>query len=318
MSSNFSNQINNIVPSAELKDLMVSSNNSNEKSNKPSSHSDIKNLWNSLKTDKTNGPTYQEITDFIKNIVKSIIPPEKLKKYEEYEDYIDEKARKQIIKDIEDVANEIKNLKEKVEELSRAKNMESIGLNTDINIEYISLNEAMREMMKELKLRNNELLSKVSNSENIIKGLKEEINRLTKCIENKNNSKKNVHTKTLENNIFKTEYPIIKPKNYNNEYPLLDNEIKSRNSNKNTDTIVSPHPTFKNKIHETLSQRKNNKSNIYNYKYMYRNFIIKKLKYKSKSKYKLNSNNISNENNFPLQIISYKQLEKAKNNDNKK
>ena len=216
---------------------MVSSNISNEKSNKPSSDSNSKDLWNSVVTMKTNilKPTSKELTEFLRTILKSILPLEKFKKYEEFEDLYEEKVRKEIIKDIEDIANDIKNLKEKVEELNSPKNMVSIGLNTDINFEYISL----KEMMKEFQIRNNELLSKVSNSEKIIKDLKEEINRLTKHIENIDNTKKNILIKTSEKNIFKTEFPYIKSKNFNNESPPLDNKFNSRNTNKKRNSIFS-------------------------------------------------------------------------------
>ena len=237
MSSNISGQINDFVPSCELKDIVVSSNISNEKSNKPSSDSNSKDLWNSVVTMKTNilKPTSKELTEFLRTILKSILPLEKFKKYEEFEDLYEEKVRKEIIKDIEDIANDIKNLKEKVEELNSPKNMVSIGLNTDINFEYISL----KEMMKEFQIRNNELLSKVSNSEKIIKDLKEEINRLTKHIENIDNTKKNILIKTSEKNIFKTEFPYIKSKNFNNESPPLDNKFNSRNTNKKRNSIFS-------------------------------------------------------------------------------
>ena len=322
MSSNISGQINDFVPSCDLKDIVVSSNISNEKSNKPSSDSNSKDLWNSVVTMKTNIliPTSKELTEFLRTILKSILPLEKFKKYEEFEDYFEEKVRKEIIKDIEDIANDIKNLKEKVEELNSPKNMVSVGLNTDINFEYINLKEMMKEFQIRNQIRNNELLSKVSNSEKIIKDLKKEISRLTKHIENIDKTKKNISIKTSERNIFKTEFPIIKSKKYNNESPPLDNKFNSRNTNKKRNTIFSQPKKNKSELNETLSQRKDIDRNIYNYKSIYQNNKVRKLYYKSKnkSKSKLKGNNVSKENISPLYIISLKPLESTNINDNKK
>jgi hypothetical protein len=323
MSSNFSDQIKDSVSSHEFP--INALNIPKEKSNKLSSDSsgnkvlsNSKNtcMLNWVETYKTN-ISLTTFKNYLQTILKIIISPEKLKKYDKYEDYYEESVRNEIIKDIQDVANEIKNLKDKEEnELNMQKNMESMRL--DIDSKYANLNEVlkqMKEMMKQYQERNNELLSQVAKSQEIITNLKEEINSLNLYIKEKmNNSIKNTSDTTLEEGFFKTGSPSIMTQKNNNEFPPLNSTNNSRKIIKNHYQIISsPKKNIMQKTEKTTT-------NLNYDKWRINDNLMKgsKSKSKSKNKSKILRNNYSKDNINSIYIINLKNQEKTKNNANKK
>lgn len=324
MSSKLSGQINDCASS---KDFSMKKNNfPDENNNKPSSDSSSNkifsnshnvNILNSVETIKTT-VSISEVKELLQAVLKIILPQEKLTKYEKFDNYLEESAKNEIFKDIEDIANEIKNLKDKEEkELSRQKNMESIKL--DIDSKYTNLNNAikeMSEMMKQYQERNNELLSKVSESQEIIINLKAEINYLNQYIKEKiNNSIKNTKPITSEEGFFKTGFPPLKTSKNNNELPSLNIVNSPRNVIKKRNQIYSI--PKKDLIQKTDKISNNNK-----YKSRIKNNLVKGPKSKSKSKSpnknKILSNNNSKENINSIYIINLRNQNKFKNNVNKK
>ena len=315
MSSNITAQINDSISSKELE--MKSINTPKEKSNKSSSMSNSNNIniLNSVETYKTTNPL-STFKNFLQTILKTIIPSEKLKKYDKFDDYLEENVRNEIIKDIEDVANEFKNLKDKEEkDLNTQKSMESVRL--DIDSKFANLNEVMKEMkemMEQYQQRNNELLSQVSKSQEIIINLKAEINSLNLYIKEKiNNSIKNTSIITSEEGFFKTGFPPIKNSKNNSDFPSLNNTSSSRN-------IIKKHNQINSPLKKNIMQRTDNISNLNFYKLRINNNLMKgtKTKSKSKNKSKILSNNNSKENINAIYIINLKSQEKTKNNARKK
>ena len=220
--------------------------------------------------------------------------------------------KNKIIKDIEDVANEIKNLKDKEEkEINRKKDIESIRL--DIDSKYTNLNETikeMNEMMKQYQDRNNELLSQVLKSQEIIINLKAEINSLSLYIKEKiNNSIKNTSDITFEDGFFKTRSPPIKTQTNNYEFPPLNNANSSRNIIKSPNQI-----NYSSKKNITQITDKISNINNYNYKYKVKKKLMKGPKSNSKSK---NRSKILNNNNSKEKINST-YIIKLKNQENQK
>lgn len=312
MNSNISEEINNVISSKELS--MKTNNISIEKSNKPPSDSSGNKMLsksnnicplNSIETYKTI-VSISAFKDLLQTILKIIIPQEKLKKYGNFDYFLEENVKNEIIKDIEDVANEIKNLKDKEEkEINRKKDMESIRL--DIDSKYINLNKTikeMNEMMKQYQDRNNELLSQVLKSQEIIINLKAEINSLSLYIKEKiNNSIKNTSDITFEDGFFKTRSQPIKTQANNYEFPPLNNANSSRNIIKSPNQI-----NYSSK--KNIAQITDKISNINNYKYKYK--VKKKLmkgpksNSKSKNRSKILNNNNSKEKINSIYIINLK------------
>lgn len=320
MSSKLSSQISDCASS---KDFSMKKNNfSDENNNKPSSDSSSNkmfsnshniNILNSVETIKTT-VSISEVKDLLQAVLKIILPQEKLTKYEKFDNYLEESAKNEIFKDIEDIANEIKNLKDKEEkELSRQKNMESIRL--DIDSKYTNLNNTikeMREMMKQYQERNNELLSKVSISQEIIIKLKAEINYLNKYIKEKiNHLTKNTTPITSEEVLFKTGFPPLKTSKNNNELPSLNIVNSPRNVIKKRNQIYSIPK-------KDLNQKTDKISNNNKFKSRIKNNLVKGPKSKSPSKNKILNNNYSKENINSIYIINLRNHNKFKNNVNKK
>ena len=303
MNSNLSDQIKNEISSQDISNFMKSSNIQNEKSkdslgNKLNPNLNKTNL-HSVDTCKTNvSVIFKEITSFVETIL-NIIMPEKLKNYDEFGNFYEENVRKNIIKEIKDITNEMKQLKDK-EELSRQKNMVTIGLNTDIDYsKYINMNEEMKEMkemMKDFSQINKELSSQVSNSQKTIELLKKEIINLTKYIKENNNNNNNISVITSET---------------------------SRNITKNTHSYYSTGKKYKINLNtQNNTQNKDQIRNLYNCKLNNNNSLVKNLKNQSKIKIKSNNKikilgyNSSKENVNSFYINNYK--DKSKNNGNKK
>ena len=194
MSSNISGKISDFITSynfAETGNIgngkKSNKSSSDHLNNKKSSSSNNNGTFNSVETTFLIS-AFKNLTSLIKTILKIIITPENFEKYEKNEDYYEEKVSNEIIEDLKVIANENRKLKDKEE---GQKNMESIGLNTDINLEYISLSETKKEM-KEYQKRNNELLSQIFNFKKTIIDLKKEINFLSNFIKvNINNTLEN-------------------------------------------------------------------------------------------------------------------------------
>ena len=299
MSSNISEQISNFVSSHNFLELDNIKSSSNSSNNKISSSSNNIATYNSVEIISA----YQNLTSLIRNILKIFITPENFKKYEKIEDYYEENVSNEIIKDLKEIANEIEKLKDKEEELRRPKNMESIGLNTDINFEYISLSEAMKGFQQ----KNNELLSQVSIFKKAIKDLQKKNEFLTNYIkENINNSLKNTSDIISEEDFYKNGFQSKSKKNINfnpnnsnpyigkkNGFPLLRNSFSNKFINKfrpHKILIFSP-SSLPNKYKFNENQKTFNNNNKSKVKFKIKNNL------NSRSKSKNNNNKISVENN---------------------
>ena len=288
MTTNLSEQIENCIPSRELKSSAKTDNISKEKENKSSSGSPslkkISKQIKSIETNETTVPisTYKNLISLIRTLLKIVIP-EKFKKYAKFETYYEEDMKKEIIQDIVDKINK---LEDKEDQFTSPKNMKNIGLNKDYESKFISMNETikeMKEMMKVFKERNDEILSQVIT-------LKEETNRITKKLkDNNNNSQKKISPNSSEKDFFKTGFHNIKIRKYKGEFPLINNNmLRSNKYNYNYN------PNLKIKYEETSKDKSKNKS-------------------KSKSKKRILSGKINL--NY---INNHRRQDDAKNNDNDK
>ena len=304
MSSSISGQIGDIISS---ENYMESCNVLNGKSKKSSSFSNNIDMHSSLESTILI-TAFKNLTSLIRSILKIIITPENFKKYEIIEDYYEENVSKEIINDIEDIANEYNKLKDK-EELRRLKKLESIGLNTDINFEYITLSETMKEV-KEFQQKNNELLSQIFNFQKTIADLKNEINFLNNFIkENINNSLKNTSDIISEEIYFNNGFQNKSKKNFNmnknnsslyigqsNELPHLVTSCSSNFINRfrqHKKLLNSPF-SLTNKYKFNESEKTFNNSNIYNNK---KSKVKFKIKNNSNKRNKSEINKTSEENN---------------------
>ena len=239
MSSNISGKISDFITSYNFAETGNIENgkksyksSSDHLNNKISSSSNNNGTFNSVETTFLIS-AFKNLTSLIKTILKIFITPENFEKYEKNEDYYEEKVSNEIIEDLKVIANENRKLKDKEE---GQKNMESIGLNTDINLEYISLSETMKEM-KEYQKRNNELLSQIFNFKKTIIDLKKEINFLSNFIKvNINNTLENtldiISEEASQKNGLESKSKIYNNINQNNSRPYigLNKELPFLNS----------------------------------------------------------------------------------------
>ena len=112
MTKNLSEQIENCIPSRELKSSVKTDNISKEKENKSSSGSPslkkISKQIKSIETNETTVPisTYKNLISLIRTLLKIVIP-EKFKKYAKFETYYEEDMKKEKIQDIVDKINKL-------------------------------------------------------------------------------------------------------------------------------------------------------------------------------------------------------------------